>query len=90
VCWRSSTAPRGCSFGIVISKLVSRRQEELTDHCIAFEDRLARVRTNLHLVRSDLDTIAGMCSEPNVRAERVFTRIESAATVFCGELPDHP
>jgi len=43
-------------FGCVISKLVSRRQEELTEeiHQTTFEDRLDRVRTNLHLVFSDI------------------------------------
>jgi hypothetical protein len=46
-------------FGCLISKLVSRRQEALVEetHRIAFEDRLDRVRTNLHLVLNDLDTI---------------------------------
>lgn len=75
-------------FGIVISKLVSRRQEELTEeiHRITFEDRLGRVRTNLHLVLSELQAIAGMRTEASVRPERVLTRVESAATVFAGEL----
>jgi len=75
-------------FGCVISKLVSRRQEELIEeiHRIAFEDRLGRVRTNLHLVLSDLQVIAGMCADPNVGPERILPRVESAATVFAGEL----
>ncbi|MFN7971821.1 MAG: ion channel [Acidobacteriota bacterium] len=75
-------------FGCVISKLVSRRQEELIDeiHRITFEDRLGRVRTNLHLVLSDLQDIAGSCEDPNARPERVLTRMESVATVFTGEL----
>ena len=75
-------------FGIVISKLVSRRQEELTEeiHRITFEDRLGRVRTNLHLVLSELQAIAGACADPSARPERVLTRVESATTVFAGEL----
>ena len=46
-------------FGCVISKLVSRRQEELTAeiHRTTFEDRLDRVRTNLHLVFSDFGAV---------------------------------
>jgi hypothetical protein len=75
-------------FGCVISKLVSRRQEEMTEeiHRIAFEDRLGRVRTNLHLVLSDIQAIAGMCADPNVRPEPILTRVESVAAVFAGEL----
>lgn len=75
-------------FGIVISKLVSRRQEELTEeiHRITFEDRLGRVRTNLHLVLSELQAIAGMGAEPGARRERILSRVESTAAVFAGEL----
>jgi hypothetical protein len=75
-------------FGIVISKLVSRHQEELTEeiHRITFEDRLGRVRTNLHLVLSELQAIAGMGAEPGARRERILSRVESATAVFAGEL----
>ncbi|MCI0371515.1 MAG: potassium channel family protein [candidate division NC10 bacterium] len=75
-------------FGIVISKLVSRHQEELTEeiHRITFEDRLGRVRTNLHLVLSEFQAIAGMGGEPGARRERILSRVESAAVVFAGEL----
>src|SRR2546428_450025 len=46
-------------FGCVISKLVSQRQEEMVEeiHRTSFEDRLGRVRTNLHLVLSELQAI---------------------------------
>ncbi|MBI2080530.1 MAG: hypothetical protein HYT86_02215 [candidate division NC10 bacterium] len=75
-------------FGCLISKLVSRHQEELTEeiHRITFEDRLGRVRTNLHLVLSELQAIAAMAAEPGARPDRILPRIESAATVFAGEL----
>ena len=75
-------------FGVVISKLVSRHQEELTAeiHRIAFEDRLGRVRTNLHLVHSELQSIAAMCVDPNVRPTEAMIRAESAASVFLGEM----
>jgi potassium channel LctB len=75
-------------FGAVISRLVSGRQEELTEqiHRVAFEERLERVRTNLHLVLSDLQTIARMCSEPTLNPEQIHARVDSAATVFLGEL----
>lgn len=75
-------------FGCVISKLVSRRQEELTTeiHRIAFEDRLGRVRTNLHLVLSEIHVITEVCAQPSARPERIGSRVESLAAVFAGEL----
>lgn len=75
-------------FGSVISKLVSRHQEELTEeiHRIAFEDRLGRVRANLHLVLSEIQAITAMCAETSVRPESILTRVESVAAVFGGEL----
>ena len=75
-------------FGAIISKLVSGHQEELTEeiHHIAFEDRLGRVRTNLHLVVSELQEIATLCSDGRKAPASVQTRIESAAAVFTGEL----
>lgn len=75
-------------FGFLVSKLVSRRQEELIEeiHRIAFEDRLGRVRTNLHLVFTEMRSIAASCAEQNWPRERLLERIESAARVFVGEL----
>jgi hypothetical protein len=75
-------------FGCVISKLVSQHQEELTEeiHRITFEDRLGRVRTNLHLVLSDLQALAGLCADPMTRPERLLARVESATAVFVGEM----
>ena len=75
-------------FGAIISKLVSGRQEELTEeiHRIAFEERLGRVRTNLHLVVREIQEIAEQCSDGRMTDARVQTRIESAAAIFAGEL----
>jgi hypothetical protein len=75
-------------FGCLISKLVSRRQEELVEeiHRSTFEHRLGRVRTNLHLVLSELQAIAGLCADRQAPTERILARVESAATVFAGEL----
>ena len=74
-------------FGAVISKLVSRRQEELTQeiHRITFEDRLGRVRTNLHLVLSEMQDIVALCGTQGVVPERVATRVESVSSIFLGE-----
>jgi hypothetical protein len=75
-------------FGAIISRLVSGRQEELTEeiHRIAFEDRLGRVRTNLHLVVSEIQEISEKCGDGRTTPASVQTRIESAAAVFTGEL----
>ena len=75
-------------FGIIISKLVSRRQEQLTEeiHRTTFEDRLGRIRTNLHLVLSELQTLESACAQEVVSKSRLRARVESTATVFTGEL----
>lgn len=75
-------------FGAIISKLVSGRQEELTEeiHRIAFEERLGRVRMNLHLVVSEIQEISARCGDGRAAPAGVQTRIESAAAIFTGEL----
>ena len=75
-------------FGCLVSKLVSRRQEELTEeiHRTTFEDRLDRVRTNLHLVFSDLGAVVQLQSEQGVLPGQVVRRLESTVRVFRGEM----
>ena len=75
-------------FGCVVSKFVSRRQEELIGqiHRIAFEDRLGRVRTNLLLVRTELQATARLCEGHDIPPPEAIARVESAAMVFVGEL----
>jgi len=75
-------------FGCLVSKLVSKRQEELTAeiHRTTFEDRLDRVRTNLHLVFSDLGAVLQMQMEQGVLPGQVLRRLESTVRVFRGEL----
>jgi Ion channel len=75
-------------FGCLVSKLVSKRQEELTAeiHRTTFEDRLDRVRTNLHLVFSDLGAVLQMQMEQGVLPEQILRRLESTVRVFRGEL----
>jgi hypothetical protein len=75
-------------FGCVVSKFVSRRQEELIGqiHRIAFEDRLGRVRTNLLLVRTELQATARLCEGRDIPPPEAIARVESAAMVFVGEL----
>jgi potassium channel LctB len=75
-------------FGCVVSKFVSRRQEALIGeiHHIAFEDRLGRVRTNLLLVRAELQATARLCEGQAMPPPEALSRVESAAMVFVGEL----
>lgn len=75
-------------FGCVVSKFVSRRQEELIGqiHRIAFEDRLGRVRTNLLLVRTELQATARLCEGRDIPPPDAVARVEGAAMVFVGEL----
>jgi len=75
-------------FGCVVSKLVSRRQEELTGeiHRTTFEDRLDRVRTNLHLVFSDFGSVQQLQAEQGILSELALRRLESTVRVFRGEL----
>jgi hypothetical protein len=74
-------------FGILVSKFVSRRQELLMQriHETTFEERLGRLRTNLHLVLSELQTLSEMCTGAPP-STRVLARVESAGAVFVGEL----
>jgi hypothetical protein len=75
-------------FGCVVSKFVSRRQEELIGeiHHIAFEERLGRVRTNLLLVRAELQATARLCEGTEMTPPEALARVESAAMVFVGEM----
>jgi hypothetical protein len=75
-------------FGCVVSKFVSRRQEALIAeiHHIAFEERLGRVRTNLLLVRAELQATARLCEGREMPPREAVARAESAAMVFVGEL----
>jgi ion channel len=75
-------------FGCVVSKFVSRRQDALIAeiHHIAFEERLGRVRTNLLLVRAELQATARLCEGHEMAPPEALARVESAAMVFVGEL----
>ena len=76
-------------FGAIIAKFVSRRQDEIVReiHEITFEERLDRVQMNLHLILSELQSIAGQCSDPKATATpELAARIESSCLVFAAEL----
>ncbi len=75
-------------FGAMVSKLVSRRQEQVVSeiHRIAFEDRLERVQTDLHLVLAELQRIALLCRTPNVPSEQIRARADSASGMCLAQL----
>jgi hypothetical protein len=75
-------------FGAVISKFVSRRQDQVVEeiHRITFDERLDRIQTNLHMVLSELQWVAMMFAEGRVPMERINARLESTALVFSAEL----
>jgi len=75
-------------FGAVVSKLVSRRQEQIVGeiHRIAFEDRLERVQTDLHLVLMELQAIAQLCRTPAADAQQIRARLDSASGMCLAEL----
>jgi hypothetical protein len=75
-------------FGAVISKFVSRRQDQVVAeiHQITFEERMDRIQTNLLMVLSELQWVAMMFAEKKASVERINARLESTALVFAGEL----
>jgi hypothetical protein len=75
-------------FGCVVSKFVSRRQEQLIAeiHHIAFEDRLGRLRSNLHLIRTEVQATARLCEGRDMAPPEAMARVESVAMIFVGEL----
>ncbi len=75
-------------FGAVVAKFVSHRQDVLVGeiHRVTFEERLDRVQSNLHMVISEMISIAEVCAAPHPPLNRVGARLESAALLFQGEL----
>jgi hypothetical protein len=75
-------------FGAIVAKFVSHRQDELVSeiHRITFDERLDRVQTNLHVVISELLSIATICETPSASVSRFTARLESALLLFQGEL----
>lgn len=67
-------------FSCVVSKLVSRRQDELTAdiHRITSEQRLGRMQLNLHMVLTELYSVDG--GEPGL------DRLEGITMIFASEL----
>jgi hypothetical protein len=75
-------------FGAVVSKLVSRRQEQIVGeiHRIAFEERLERVQTDLHLVLTEIQAIAQLCVAADRPPEQIRARVDSASGICLAEL----
>ena len=75
-------------FGALVSKILSRRQEEVLNeiHLIAFEDRLERVQSDLHLALIELQNITQLCRTPGVPEEQIRARVDSASGICLAEL----
>jgi rhodanese-related sulfurtransferase len=75
-------------FSALISKIVGGQQEAVLAevHRLTFENRLGRVRTNLHLVLTELAEISGDCSDTSVSPRRLRARVEGVAMIFAGEM----
>lgn len=75
-------------FGAVVSKLVSRRQEQIVGeiHRIAFDERLERVQTDLHLVLAEIQAIAQLCLAADRPPEQIRARVDSASGICLAEL----
>jgi hypothetical protein len=75
-------------FGALVSKLLSRRQEQVMSeiHRIAFEDRLDRVQTDLHMALIELQSIAHLCRLPEVPEEQIRVRVDSASGICLAQL----
>lgn len=75
-------------FGAVVSKLVSRKQEQVVNeiHRIAFEDRLESVQTDLHFVLMELQSIEQRCRTPGIDQQQVRGRLESVSAICLAEL----
>lgn len=74
-------------FGVLVSKFVGKRQDELLEeiHRVSFDERVGRVRMSLHFVLADLHAlgVAATGAEPDARR---LARLESLVGVFGGEL----
>lgn len=75
-------------FGAVVSKFVSRRQDQVVAeiHRITFEERIDRILTNLHMVLSELQWVAMMFGERKAPVQRINARLDSTVLVFAAEL----
>jgi rhodanese-related sulfurtransferase len=75
-------------FSALVSKILNGQQEKVLNevHRLAFENRLGRVRTNLHFLLSELAEISGECSNPTTSPRRLRARIEGVAMIFAGEM----
>lgn len=55
-------------------------------HRLAYDDRLGRVQTNLHMVIRELGALGDLCNEGEVDPERIRARFEGAVLIFTTEV----
>lgn len=75
-------------FGVLVSRLIGQHQDQMIReiHQVSFEDRLGRVRVNLHLVLTELQDLAERCGDNTLDQARFRSRWESLTLVLIGEL----
>jgi rhodanese-related sulfurtransferase len=82
------TAANLILFTALISTILDGQQEKVLAevHRLTRENRLARLRTNLHFLLVELAEIAGQSANLTVPRHRLKARIESVTAIFAGEL----
>ena len=75
-------------FGALVSKILSRRQDQVVGeiHRLAFEDRLERVQTDLHLVLVELQGIALLCRSGEATDDAIGARADSVSGICLAEI----
>lgn len=75
-------------FGVLVSRLIGQHQDQMIReiHQVSFEDRLGRVRVNLHLVLTELQDLAERCGGNALDPTRFRSRWDSLTLVLIGEL----
>jgi rhodanese-related sulfurtransferase len=74
--------------GAMISRLLSVQQEKLLrdTHHLAFNERLGRMQTSLHLLIADFQDMESLHADRKVDSQRLQLRLSSGATILVRDL----
>jgi hypothetical protein len=74
--------------GALISRLLSEQQEKLLrdTHSLAFQERLGRMQTSLHLLIADFQDMENMHMRQLIDQPRIQLRLSSGATILVRDL----
>ena len=74
--------------GALISRLLSEQQEKLLrdTHSLAFQERLGRMQTSLHLLIADFQDMENMHVRQLIDQPRIQLRLSSGATILVRDL----